>query len=82
VAATAVGGIPALIKDASVGRLVPPRDVQALAEAISELASSKELRNDISANAKRWINERYSIKRTIEGYQSFYSELFEQRKGG
>lgn len=82
VIATAVGGIPSLIKDGSVGRLVPPRDAEALAVAIAELAASKELRNEISINAKRWIDERYSIQNTIEGYQSFYSELYEQRKGG
>ncbi len=37
VVATAVGGVPELVRDGVDGRLVPPRDVRAAADAIGEL---------------------------------------------
>lgn len=45
VVATAVGGIPEAVNDGVTGMLVPPRDPQALAEAIIELLSNESKRS-------------------------------------
>ncbi|HLI59613.1 MAG TPA: glycosyltransferase [Solirubrobacteraceae bacterium] len=53
--ATAVGGLVEIIDDGVTGRLVPPRDPQALAAAIVELALDPELRGRIAAAAQRSV---------------------------
>ncbi|MCJ7483456.1 MAG: glycosyltransferase family 4 protein [Thermodesulfovibrionales bacterium] len=45
VVATAVGGIPEVVRDGETGMLVPPRDPQALAEAIIELLNDESKRS-------------------------------------
>jgi glycosyltransferase involved in cell wall biosynthesis len=42
--ATRVGGIPELVEDGENGFLVPPKDVNSLADAIDKLVSDAELR--------------------------------------
>ena len=50
VVATAVGRVPEMV-NTSVGRVVPPRDPTALGAALAELATSPELRAEMSAVA-------------------------------
>ena len=45
--ATNAGGIPELVEHEENGLLVPPNDVDALADAIEKLASSAELREEM-----------------------------------
>lgn len=51
VVGTAVGRIPEMV-DASVGRVVPPRDPAALGAALAELAGDAELRATMSHHAR------------------------------
>lgn len=51
VIATAVGGVPEVVRDGVNGLLVPPGDPVALAAAISRLLSDPELRSQLSAAA-------------------------------
>lgn len=51
-AATAVGGLPELIEDGRHGRLVPPRDPAAMAEAIIDLLDRPDLRSDFGRAAQ------------------------------
>jgi len=44
VVATAVGGVPAALRDGELGLLVPPRDADALAAALARLAAEPALR--------------------------------------
>jgi glycosyltransferase involved in cell wall biosynthesis len=55
VVATAVGGVPALVD--GCGRLVPPEDAEAAAEALLELASSPALRDQLVASASARVRE-------------------------
>ncbi len=57
VVASSVAGIPELLDDGRCGVLVPPRQVDALADAIGELLSSAERRRDL-AHAGRLHAER------------------------
>jgi glycosyltransferase involved in cell wall biosynthesis len=52
VVATAVGRVPEMV-NASVGRVVPPRNPEALGAAICELANDPTLRGQLSAHARR-----------------------------
>ena len=51
VVATAVGRVPEMV-NATVGRVVPPRDPGALADALTELATSPELRAAMSTHGR------------------------------
>jgi glycosyltransferase involved in cell wall biosynthesis len=51
VVATAVGGVPELVRDGENGLLVPPGDVEALAAAIRRLVEEPGLRDRMAANA-------------------------------
>jgi glycosyltransferase involved in cell wall biosynthesis len=50
--ASAVGGIPAVLKPGETALLVPPRDPQALADAIAHLLGSAELWLKLSRNGR------------------------------
>jgi glycosyltransferase involved in cell wall biosynthesis len=56
VVATRVGGLPEMVEDGKTGFLVAPRDVNALADAISRLIQNDEMRRTFGENGLRKIN--------------------------
>jgi len=79
VVASRVGGIPSLIVDGETGRLVPPEDSHALAEAILNLLQDKAQRENISLSAREFIRKMYSadrmVEETIKLYQRYTKKL-------
>lgn len=81
IVATNVQGIPSVIKDSITGILVPPKNSQALAEAIIKLAKSKEQRVKMGEEGKKWATEivdsypRFSTQREIHLVEKLYAEL-------
>jgi len=57
VIATAVGGIPEVVRDGENGLLVPPRDVAAAASAIDRLVRDDVLRASLAASAAPSVEE-------------------------
>jgi glycosyltransferase involved in cell wall biosynthesis len=57
VIATAVGGIPEVVRDGENGLLVPPRDVAAIASAIDRLVHDDALRASLAAAAAPSVEE-------------------------
>jgi glycosyltransferase involved in cell wall biosynthesis len=51
VISTTVGGLPDVIRDGYNGLLVPPKDAEALAEAMSRLIMSNDLRKSLTSGA-------------------------------
>ncbi|MGB9617574.1 MAG: glycosyltransferase family 4 protein [Desulfomonilaceae bacterium] len=66
VVATAVGGNPEAVRAGITGLLVPPRDPQAMANAMQTILSDHGLRETMGAQARRIAVEEYSID-TITG---------------
>lgn len=60
VVATDVGGLPEVIEDQETGLIVPPRDGEALAEAISYLLEHEETRTRMGRRARERAMERFS----------------------
>ena len=55
--ATAVGGIPEVVRDGENGLLVSPGDVEAIASAIERVARDDDLRRTLAANAGASVEE-------------------------
>jgi glycosyltransferase involved in cell wall biosynthesis len=60
--ATAVGGVPEIVRDGVTGRVVPPGDARALAEGISDLLR-RGPEDPMSAAAMRDMRDRFSPDR-------------------
>jgi len=81
VIATAIGGIPEILEGGRAGILVPPKDVDALAKAIVELARDEKKRAELSDYGRKLVAERFDIRRTVREYEKLYLELLEKKKG-
>lgn len=77
VVSTAVGGVPDLLQEGRLGRLVPPDDATALAEAI--LAALREGRGERTMQAQRWTFEHYGAARLVEDMRRLYRTLLAEK---
>ena len=75
VVASAVGGVPDVVRDGEDGFLVPAGDVDALAERLERLARDKELAAVTGHTAQQRVRERYSVDRLVDDIDRLYRQL-------
>jgi len=75
VVATRIGGIIDIVKDNKTGFLVASKDVDALAEAIIKLAGDRRLRKQMSEEARRFVDYRFSSAKMVVDIFNVYEEL-------
>jgi glycosyltransferase involved in cell wall biosynthesis len=80
VVATEVGELPAVVRSASIGLIVPPRDERALATAIIKIATDKKLRKQFSQNAKKAMNGDYSQRAISAKVIRVYESVLEKKR--
>ncbi len=80
VVATRVGGTPEAVQDGVNGRLVPPGQPVALANAICELLANPSLAARLGQAARQSINERFSMARMVAATEELYLSLLERRR--
>jgi len=73
--ATRVGGVPEVVADGETGLLVPPRDPEALAEAMLRLLPDTALRRWMGQAGRRRVEEHFSIERMVADVERMYSAL-------
>jgi glycosyltransferase involved in cell wall biosynthesis len=73
VVATRVGGTPEVV-DASCGRLVVPRNAEAMAEALLEIAGDADLRAALGRAARQRVETRFTLDRMVREYRDVYRE--------
>jgi glycosyltransferase involved in cell wall biosynthesis len=78
--ATDVGGVSEVVVPGA-GRLVAPGDAAGLADAIEELAGSKELRQRLGASAREHVRMRYQAERLVDDIERLYDRLTLDRDG-
>lgn len=73
--ATAVGGVPELIRHSQTGLLVPPGDVPALTQAIQRLHASAELRQQLGQAAQQQVTQFHSMDAVAGQVREIYQLL-------
>ena len=79
--ASSVAGPRAQIRDGFNGILVPPRDADALADALRRLVNDRDERERLGANARAWALEHANLRRMGRDYTRFYEGLLGGRYG-
>ncbi len=74
VIASRIGALGEIVEDGVTGVLVPPRDPSALARAIERLLGDEALRQRCSDQARRRVEERYSLDQMVERTETVYRE--------
>jgi glycosyltransferase involved in cell wall biosynthesis len=77
IVATAVGGVPELIRGGQEGLLVLPEDSVALAEAIQRLLGDPQLADRLGNQAKARAKREFSADRAAQKMAAFYEEMLE-----
>jgi glycosyltransferase involved in cell wall biosynthesis len=80
VVATAVGGVPELVKDDETGWLVPPRDPHALAQAILDALSNPEEARRRAENAYKHLLEHFTVEKQVDKWEQALQAAVEGRK--
>jgi glycosyltransferase involved in cell wall biosynthesis len=73
--ATAVGGIPEIVKDGETGILVPPGDPEGIAAAVTGLLKDPRKRRAMGLAAREWIKSNFSEEKMVSEIDSMYKEL-------
>jgi glycosyltransferase involved in cell wall biosynthesis len=81
VVATNVGGTPEIVRDGATGLLVPPRDADALAQAICRLLETPELARRLAEAGRRLVLQQFSLERMTRRVESLYLGLVEGTAG-
>lgn len=73
--ATAVGGVPQVIEDGVNGFLIDVDDEEALAERLSALLSTPNMRAEMGLDARRRIEQNFGIEKSIIELGHVYASL-------
>jgi len=74
VVATQVGGVPEMIENGKTGLLVPPRDPQALADAIVRLLTDHPLADILARAGHDFVHANFSVEHMIRAVSGIYEE--------
>lgn len=77
VIATSVGGVPELVSDPDCGWLVPPRDPDALSDAILDALEAPEDRRARAVLARDRVKRKFSLEACTRAHLEVYHEAFE-----
>lgn len=74
VVATRVGGVSEIIDHERTGLMVPPKDVEAMAQAVVRVLKDRQLAASFVAEAQKKIDNRYTLKHMAEATLRVYHE--------
>jgi len=75
VVSTSVGMVPEVIEDGVTGRVVPPGDATALAEAVRSMTADLPRAREMAARGRDAVRARYSVDAMVERYVALYREV-------
>ena len=72
--ASDVSAIPESVLDGKTGILVPPKDPEALAEAIAKLLSDKNLSLTLGEAGYHHLQDHFTVKKMVEATEAVYAQ--------
>ena len=75
VVASRVGGIPEIIEHRISGLLVPAQNTHALSKSILELFDNGRLRRQLGENARKRVQEKFSLEHQIRQFKKIYHDF-------
>jgi glycosyltransferase involved in cell wall biosynthesis len=82
VIATMTAGGREVVEDEKTGRLVPINKPAELARAITDLLANQDLRKMLGVNARRRVEEKFSLDRMISETEAVYREVLGEHHRG
>ena len=73
VVATAVGGVPSVVRDEETGVLVPPQEPAALAAAVCGLLEDRQLAGRLAAGGKSLVEREYGLEPMVRAFENIYA---------
>lgn len=70
-----VGGLPEIVEDGKSGFVVPPRNAEAIADAIKKLALDPVLLQSLRLAAKKRIMEKFDYRKSADAFLALFSRL-------
>ena len=80
VVATRTGGIPEIVEDGVNGRLVPPRDPGAMAEALLGLIGSPDDRTRMGTAGRAKVLDRFSAHSMVSATEALYLKILSDKQ--
>lgn len=77
---TAIGGLPEVCIEGKTGILVPASSPTKTAEAVLTLSGNARLREQLGANGKKLVEEKFTFGQTLDQMESVYNELLKNTK--
>jgi glycosyltransferase involved in cell wall biosynthesis len=81
IVASRVSAIPEIVVDGVTGLLVPPRDPEALAEAILALLQDKEQAEAMGQAGRERVEGYFSVERMVQQTEALYEALIREKIG-
>ena len=72
---TNVGGNPEAVRDGIDGLVIPPRDPEALRDALARLITDPDLRRQMGASSRHRIETDFSMPRLVDRFAQWYADL-------
>jgi len=73
-----IGGLPEVVKDRVTGILVPPRNPEAIADALGELSRDVQLRAELGVSGRKFILENYEWTENAARMERLYESILSQ----
>ena len=72
---TEIVGVSSDLKKQNAGLIIPPRDPESLAEAITKILGSEDIQREMGENGRRLVKAKYTWQTIAEMTEKVYNEL-------
>ena len=73
---TTIGGLPEVCLDGINGLVIPPHSPDSVAKAVLKLAESPHLRVEYGSNGKKHVEEKFTIRQTLDEMENIYHLVY------
>lgn len=74
VVATSISGIPELVRNGDTGWLVPPENVEALADALSQIYSDPAEAHKRARSGRKWVLDEFELFSNVKRLSSLFAQ--------